>query len=114
VDAELAERDALQFPISWMIFDPLHVAPEPVALVEHRTMAVGQSRAFVEMAAGKFAQPIEMRLEMADQPFREINAQEIGERGIRAEEIHARGIGRKQCRSVGPISDFVLDRLMHV
>ena len=43
----------LQFAIGRMIFDPLRVAAETVALVQHRGVAVGEPRAFVEMAAGE-------------------------------------------------------------
>ena len=52
---ELAEGGALKLPIGRMILDPLHVAAEAVALMEDRGMAVGEPRAFIEMAAGEFA-----------------------------------------------------------
>jgi hypothetical protein len=57
----------LQLAIGRVIFDRLRVAPKAVALVQHRGMAVGQPRAFVEMAAGQRAEPVEMRLDMAEQ-----------------------------------------------
>ena len=101
VNAELAERGALQFAIGRMIFDPLHVAAEPVALMQHRRVAVGEPRAFVEMAAGKRAEPVEMRLDMAKQRVGQMDAQQIGQRRIGAVEIHARGIGREQARPIG-------------
>ena len=67
VNAELAERGALQLAIGRMILDPLRVAAETVALVQHRGVAVGQPRAFVEMTAGERAEPVEMRLDVAEQ-----------------------------------------------
>ena len=67
VNAEFAERRLLQFAIGRVIFDILRVAPKTVALVQHRHVAVGQPRAFVEMTAGQRAEPVEMRLDMAEQ-----------------------------------------------
>jgi hypothetical protein len=66
VDAELAEGGLLQLAIGGVVFDPLHVATELVALVQHRCVPVGEPRAFIEHAAGEFAQPIEMRLDVAE------------------------------------------------
>src|SRR5437667_186626 len=67
VNAEFAEGRLLQLAIGWVIFDMLGIAAETVALVQHRGVTVGEPRAFVEMAAGKPAEPIEMRLDMAKQ-----------------------------------------------
>ena len=67
MNAELAEGGALEFAIGRVIFDPLHIAAEAVALMQHRHMPVGQPRAFVEMTAREAAQTIEMRLDMAKQ-----------------------------------------------
>ena len=79
-----------------MIFDPLHVAAELVALVQHRRVPVGKPRAIVEMAAGEFAEAIEMRLDVTEQRVRQMDAQQIRQRLIGAIEIHPRGIGRQQ------------------
>ena len=84
-----------------MVFDPLGVAAEAVALMQHRHMPVGQPRAFVEMTAGQRAEPIEMRLDMAKQRIGQMDAQQIRQRRIGTVEIHARGIGREQSRLVG-------------
>ena len=67
MNAEFAERHALQLAIGRMVLDPLHVAAEAVALVQHRNVPVGQPRAFVEMTAGEPTQAVEMRLDMAEQ-----------------------------------------------
>ena len=67
VNAELAERGGFQLAIGRVIFDPLRVAAEFVALVQHRGVTVGEPRAFVEMTAGERAEPVEMRLDMAKQ-----------------------------------------------
>ena len=101
MNTEFAERGLLQFTIGRMILDPLRVAPETVALVQHRHMPVGQPRAFVEMTAGERAQPVEMRLDMAKQRIRQVNAQQIRQRRIGAVEVHAGGIRREQSRPIG-------------
>jgi hypothetical protein len=46
-----------------------------VALMQHRHVAVGKPRAFVEMTAGKRPQPVEMRLDMAKQRVGQMDAQ---------------------------------------
>ena len=46
--------------------------------------------------AGKPAQAIEMRLDMAVQRFRQMDAQQVAQRRIGAIEIHAGRIGRNQ------------------
>ncbi len=97
-----------------MIFDRLHVAAELVALVQHRRVAVGKARAFVETAAGELAEPIEMRLDMAKQRLRQMDAQEIRQRGIGAIEVHAAGVRRQQTGRCGrDIVRLGLDRLVH-
>ena len=108
MNAELAERGALQFAIGRMIFDPLRVAAEPVALVQHRHVAVGEPGAFVEMAAGELAQPVEMRLDMAEQRVGQMDAQQIRQRRIGAVEIHPRRIRREQSRPIGRLGHFVV------
>ena len=78
--------------------------------MQHRRMPVGQPRAFVEMAAGQFAEAIEMRLDMPEQRVGQIDAQQVGQRGIGAVEIHARRVGREQVRLR---RDVLLKELMH-
>ena len=91
----------LQFAIGRVILDRLRVAAEAVALMQHRRMPVGKPRAFVEMAAGERAEPIEMRLDMAEQRIGQMDPQQIGQRRIGAVEIHARRIRREQSRLIG-------------
>ncbi len=101
VNAEFAERGALEFAIGRMIFDPLRVAAEAVALMQHRHVTVGEPGAFVEMAAGERAEPIEMRLDMAKQRVGQMDAQQVGQRRIGAVEVHAGRIRRKQSGPIG-------------
>ena len=77
------------------------VAPEAVALVQHRRMAIGQPRAFVEMAAGESAEAIEMRLDMPEQRVGQMQLEQIRQRRIGPVEIHPRGVRCQQSRLVG-------------
>ena len=71
------------------------------ALVQHRHVAVGKPRAFVEMAAGERAQQVEMRLDMAEQRIGQMDAEQVRQRWIGAVEIHPRRIRREQSRLIG-------------
>jgi len=112
MDAELAERGLLDLAIGRMILDRLHVAAELVALVQHRRMPVGQPRAFVEMAAGQFAEPIKIRLDVAKQRLGQMQFQKIRQRRIGPVEIHSRRVGGQQARLAGGRrSQILLERL---
>ena len=76
-------------------------------------MAVGQPRAFVEMAAGQRAEPVEMRLDMAKQRVGQMQPQQIRQRRIGAVEIHARGVRREQSRLVGRRRRAILLEWLH-
>ena len=113
VNAELAERGLLQFAIGRVIFDVLRIAAELVALVQHRRVAVGEPRAFVEMAAGQFAEAIEMRLDMAKQRIGQMQPQQIGQRRIGPVEIHPRRVRREQSRLVGRSGCAIMHEWLH-
>jgi hypothetical protein len=83
-----------------MILDPLDVAAEAIALVQHRHVTVGKPRAFVEMTAGERAQAVEMRLDMAEQRIGQMDAEQVRQRRIGAVEIHPRCIRREQSRLI--------------
>ena len=51
VELEIAECDLLHLAIGRMIVDPVLVATEPVARVQHRRMLVGGAGECVELAA---------------------------------------------------------------
>ncbi len=114
MNAELAEGGALEFAVGRVILDPLRVAAELVALVQHRRMAVGQPRAFVEMAAGHGAEPVEMRLDVAERRVRQMQAQQIGQRRIGPVKIHAGGVGREQSRRIGNGGPAIVLEWLHI
>ncbi len=113
VDAELAERGIFQLAVGRVVFDILGVAAELVALVQHRGMAVGQPRAFVEIAAGQPAETVEMRLDMAEQRLGQMQPQQIGQRRVGPVEIHSRRIRRKQSRLVGQSCRAIMHAWLH-
>jgi hypothetical protein len=53
------------------------------------------------MAAGKRAEAVEMRLDMAEQRIGQVDAEQIRQRRIGAVEIHACCIRREQSRPIG-------------
>ena len=53
MQAEFAEGDALHLAVGGMVFDPVLVAAEAVAGMQHRRMLVGGVGQFVEAAAGE-------------------------------------------------------------
>ena len=113
MNAELAERGLFQFTIGRVIFDVLRIAAELVALMQHRRVAVGEPRAFVEIAAGQFAEAIEMRLDMAEQRIGEMQPQQIGQRRIGPVEIHPRRIRREQSRLIGRSCRAIMHAWLH-
>jgi hypothetical protein len=113
MNAELAEGGALELAIGRMIFDPLHVAAKLVALVQHRPMAIGKPRAFVQPAAGKFAQAIKMRLDVTEQRVGKMQAKQILQRRVGAVEIHARRIRGQQSGSIGIRSHAAMLQRLH-
>jgi hypothetical protein len=76
-------------------------------------VAVGEPSAFVEMAAGERAQPVEMRLDVAKQRFGEMQAQQIRQRRIGPVEIHPRGVRGEQSRLVRMSCPAILLAWLH-
>ena len=77
-----------------MVVDPVLVAAETVARVQHRRMLVGDPRQFIEPAAGQRAEAIEMRLEPAKIVRRQIERQQIAQAAIDGVEVLSRAIRR--------------------
>jgi hypothetical protein len=60
------------------------------------------------MAACQLAEAVEMRLDMAEQGVRQMDAQQIGQRRVGAVEIHAGGIRREQSGLTGGRRHFIV------
>ena len=81
--------------------------------MQGRPVAVCQPRTFVEVPAGQFAQPVKMRLDMAEERVGQMDVQEIGQRRIGTMEIHAGGVGREQTALARPWRHIRLEELAH-
>ena len=77
-----------------MKLDPLRVAAEAVAMMQHRRVLVGKARALIEVIACERAEPVEMRRDVRVQFVGEIELEQIGERRIGRKEIQPSGVGR--------------------
>ena len=96
VDAELAVGHALELAVGRVVLDPLLVAPEAVAVVEHRDVPVGQPRPAIELVAGERAQAVQVRVDVTQERRGHVDVEEVRERGILPEEVEAGGIRRDQ------------------
>jgi len=77
-----------------MVIDPVLVAAEAVARMQHRRMLVGDPCELVEPAARKGAEPIEMRLQPPEIVRFQIKRQQVAQAPIDGVEILARAIRR--------------------
>ena len=94
VELEIAEGDLLHLAIGGVIVDPVFVAAETVARVQHRRMLVGDPRQLVEPAACECAEAIEMRLEAREIIRREIMREQVAQAAVDGVEILSGAIGR--------------------
>ena len=72
MDAEIAEADPLHLPVGGVEFDPVLVAPESVARMQHGSMPVRQPGQLVETTAGDSAEAPEMRKHVFAQLVRQV------------------------------------------
>jgi hypothetical protein len=87
MQAELVEADLLHLAIGGVMLDPLHVAAEAVAVVQHRRMLVGKAGPTVEIAAGELAQAVEVRPEVRLFLRRQVEPEQIAETRIGPEQV---------------------------
>ena len=64
MNAEVTKDDLFQIPIGRVILNPLHVAAEPVPLVQNRTMGVGEPRRIIHLVGSQLTEPLQMRLQV--------------------------------------------------
>jgi hypothetical protein len=82
VKLEISECDLFHVAIGRMVVDPVLVAAETIARVQHRRMLVGEASQFVEPAARHRAEAIEMLLQIAKIFRREIKRQQFAQAAI--------------------------------
>lgn len=58
VNAELSIRHRFEPSIRGVVFDPLPIAPEPIAMVQLRRMTIGQRRALIKLTGGQLTQTV--------------------------------------------------------
>src|ERR1700683_399567 len=94
MDAEFAKADALHFAIGGVIFDLILVAAEAIPMVQDGDALVRLHGKFVETPAGKFAEPLEVRREVVERFFIEIEREKIAQRPIDSPEVEAATVRR--------------------
>ena len=97
------ERDLLHLAIGRVVVDPVLVAAEAVARMQHRRMLVGDLRQLVEPAAGERAQPIEMRRHVREQRRLHVERQQVLELPVDGIEILPVDVGRDVVRRRAPL-----------
>ena len=94
VHAEVLEGDLLHLAIGGMVVDPVLVAAEAVARMQHRRVLVGHHGEIVEAVAGERAQPLEMRRHRRAQAGLQVERQQVLELPVDGIEVPAVRIGR--------------------
>jgi hypothetical protein len=79
-----------------MELDPILVAPETIARMEHRRMLVGNFRKLIEPAAREIAEAVEMRLHRGTQPRLHMKIEQVAQAAVDAVKVHPAAIGRNQ------------------
>ena len=92
VKLKVAEGNALHFAIGGVIVDPVLVAAEPVACVQHRRVLVGGSGELVQPATGELAEAIEVRVEPPKIIRLKVDLQQIAQPAIGRIEVLSRAI----------------------
>ena len=96
VEAEIAEGDALHLTIGRVIVDPVLVAPEAVARMQHRRMLIGDARKLVEPMAREMTEPVEMRFQCLKIMTWQVNRQQVAQTPVDGVEVLSRPVGGKQ------------------
>jgi len=95
VELEVAEGDLLHLAVGGVILDPVLVAAQTVAGVQHRRIAVGEAGELVEPATREPADARQMGREVGVCRRLEIEADEIAQAAVRLPEVEAGAIGRE-------------------
>jgi hypothetical protein len=93
---EFAETNPFHLAIRRMELDPVMVAAETIARMEHGRMLVGNLGEFVETAAGELAETVEMRFHRGAQARLHVEIEQTAQAPVDAVKIHAAAVGRDQ------------------
>ena len=102
VELEISECDALHLAVGGMVVDPVLVAAEAVARMQHRRMLVGDPREFVQPSAGERAEPVEMRLRDARNRRAQIERQQRAQAAVDGIKILSRAVRRDVLGAAAP------------
>ena len=103
VKLEIAERDLLHLAVGRMVVDPVFVAAETVARMQHRRMLVGGFRQLIQPAARQRPEAMEMRFEPPKIVRRQIELQQIAQAAIDQVEVQSGAIRRDMIGAVAEI-----------
>ena len=107
MDAEIAETDPLHLPVGGMELDPVLVATEGVARMQHGPVPVRQPGQLVEAPAGDFAEAAEMRKHVFAQVVRQVERQQVLQAPVDVEEVHPVAIRRQRRAGGGRVREGV-------
>ena len=94
VKLKIGEGDRLHLAIGRMIVDPVLVAAEPIACIQHRRVFVGGPGQLIQPAARERAEAIEVRIQPAEIVRQKIKREQIAQAAIDGVEIRTRTVGR--------------------
>ncbi len=103
VHAEFLEGDLLHLAVGGVVVDPVLVAAETVARLQHRRVLVGHHGKLVEAVAGERAQPLEMRSHRRAQAGLQVERQQVLELAVDGIEVPAMRIGRDVLGAMGTL-----------
>ncbi len=103
VKLEIAERDLLHLAVGRMVVDPVFVAAETVARMQHRWMLVGGFRQLIQPAARQRPEAMEMRLEPPKIVRRQIELQQITQAAVDQVEVLTGAVRRDAIGAVAEV-----------
>ena len=92
--AEVVEGDLLHLAIGGVVVDPVLVASEAVARMQHGNVAIGDHGKFVEPAAGQRAQPVEVGSHRRAQARLHVERHQVLKLAVDGIEVLAMDVGR--------------------
>ena len=101
VELEVAEGDRLHLAVGGVVLDPVLVAPQAVARVQHGPVLVGDAGKLVEAAAGEHAEARKVRRQMRVHAGRQVKRQQLLQPPVDGVEVLPRAV-RRNGRRLGP------------
>src|ERR1700722_4463144 len=93
MELEIAESDLLHLPVRRVILDPILITPKAVARMQRRRVSISDAGEFVQPAACKSSETLEVRRQVVQRVAGQVDRQKISQSAIRGVEIHAGAVG---------------------